>query len=164
MENEPRDLFGVQLKRMTLDYPQSFRTLGEYIGSQLEKAGFSITNSPHSPEEMLSKVEQNESQIYLFGWHAENGDAGSFYDSFIHSKGVFNQGRYQNDQIDQWIEMSRSEMDAQVRLEILKKIAAELQKDLIGIPLFETSRVYAIQEDITWEPRLDGLILASEVK
>jgi len=164
VDQEPRDLFGIELKRIDLDYPSSLRTLAEYLASQLKKAGFSVNLNANDSESLLNKVKNNDLQLYLVGWHAENGDAGSFYDSFIHSQGAFNQGGYKNETLDRWIEASRSEMEPVKRLEILKNIAAELEKDLIGIPLFETSRTYAVQENVEWEPRLDGLILASEVR
>ena len=62
------------------------------------------------------------------------------------------------------IEESRQEMDTQRRLTLLKEIMLKIQDDLIGIPLFESSRLYAVQPDVEWEPRLDGLVLANEVK
>ena len=39
-----------------------------------------------------------------------------------------------------------------------------VNNDLIGIPLFESSRLYAVKKGVTWEPRLDGLVLATDVK
>ena len=56
------------------------------------------------------------------------------------------------------------EMDPQKRLNLLKEIAEKVQQDLVGVPLFETSRLYAVQDGVRWEPRLDGLVLGAEVK
>ena len=161
---EPRDLFGIQLQKLSFDYPTSFRTLAEYLSNQLQQAGFSVKGTANEANELLEKIKENKAQLYLVGWQAEDGDAGGFYDAFIHSKGIFNQGRYKNPALDQMIESSRQEMDPQKRLIVLKEIGAKLQQDLIGIPLFETSRIYAVQKGVNWKPRLDGLILAAEVK
>lgn len=164
LKNEPRDLFGIKLERLNFHYLESYQTLSEYLAGQLQKAGFSVKNLPQSPEELLKKVRANEAQFYLLGWQFEDGDAGSFFDAFIHSEGVFNKGRYKNDEIDQLIEKSRREMVTQKRLELLREIGMKLKDDLVGIPLFESSRLYAIQPEVQWKPRLDGLILGADVK
>lgn len=163
-QNEPRDLFGVQLEKLELDYLSSFRTLAEYLSSQLKKAGFSVKLKANEAETMLQKIEQNNSRLYLLGWQAEDGDAGGFYEAFIHTQGIFNKGRYNNPELNKMIESARQDMNPQSRLKTLKEIATILQNDVIGIPLFETSRLYAVRKYIDWEPRLDGLILAKEVK
>lgn len=163
-ENEPRDLFGIRLEPLKMDYLASYRTLVEYLSEQFHKAGFSVQTTANNPDEILNKIQENTSPLYLIGWQAEDGDAGSFFDAFVHSNGVFNQGRYHNAELDGLIEAARQEMEPQKRLSLLKEIGAKLQNDLIGIPLFEPQRIYAIQPGVEWEPRLDGLILAGEVK
>ncbi len=160
---EPQDIFGVKKEPITLDYLESYEALSDYVSSQLEKAGFSVTKNILEPEALLEKIKNGDSQLYLLGWQAADGDAGSFFESFVHSDGNFNKQNYQNESIDAMIEISRKEMDTEKRLKILQEIGLELQNDLIGIPLFETPRHYAIQDDLKWEPRLDGLALGSEV-
>ncbi len=162
-EKEVTDIFGGRLERINFDYLSTYRTLSEYLVQQLNKAGFSANAKALKPEQLLEKISQNESSLFLIGWLAENGDAGGFFDSFIHSEGEYNNGRYKNEAVDQLIEASRIEMDPQKRLTLLQQISAKVNEDLIGIPLFETSRLYAVQEGIQWEPRLDGMVLASEV-
>ncbi len=81
----------------------------------------------------------------------------------MHSDGVLNGGRYSNPELDLLIEQSRSEMQPQDRLSLLQEISAKTVDALIGIPLFETSRLYAVQDNIDWESRLDGMVLAVEV-
>ena len=102
--------------------------------------------------------------MFVIGWQAENGDAGDFLDAFIHSKGEYNNGRYVNVVVDKLIENSRKELDPAKRLQTLQKIMELVNNDLIGIPLFESSRLYAVKKGVVWEPRLDGLVLASDVK
>lgn len=162
-KNEARDLFGNRLQPVTLDYLSSFKTLAEYIATQLRQAGFSVDAQALEPEALLQKIENNESQIFLTGWRAADGDAGGFFNAFVHSDGEFNQGRYKNGEIDQLIAASRTEMEPSKRLSMLQQIGELLSEDIIGIPLFETSRLYAINEGIQWEPRLDGEVLASEI-
>lgn len=162
-EKEARSLFGNRLERVSFDYLSTYSTLSEYLVNQLRMAGFSVKENASQPEGLLEKISRNESQLFLIGWRAEDGDAGGFYDAFIHSKAPFNAGRYKNLEVDKLIEASRTEMEPQKRLALLKEIGLKIYEDLIGLPLFETSRIYALKKGIIWEPRLDGLVLASEV-
>jgi len=163
-EKEAQDLFGNRLERLNFDYLSSYVTLSEYLTEQLRKAGFSVKGSAIQPDDLMTKISQNKSQFFLLGWRAEDGDAGGFFDAFVHSKGPFNNGRYVNAELDKLIEASRTEMNPQKRLSLLQEINTKVSEELIGIPLFETSRLYAIGKGITWEARGDGLVLAAEVK
>ncbi len=163
-ENRAKDLFGEQRKKITLDYLSTYRTLADYLKEQLREAGFLVRDNPVSPSDLLQRIKNNKSQLFVLGWQAENGDAGDFLDNFIHSEGEFNNGRYKNVVVDALIEKSRHQLDPKKRLTTLQKIMELVHKDLIGIPLFESSRLYAVKKGIEWEPRLDGLVLATDVK
>ncbi|MDH5596729.1 MAG: ABC transporter substrate-binding protein, partial [Candidatus Peregrinibacteria bacterium] len=91
---EVRNYFGNRLEKISLEYLQTYATLAEYLSGQFRKAGFLTQLEPQSPDELLAKISSNESEFFLIGWRAEDGDAGGFFDAFIHSEGVFNQGRY----------------------------------------------------------------------
>ena len=162
-EKEARSLFGKRLERLSFDYLPTYSTLAQYLVSQLKLAGFSVNDNALEPSVLMDRISRNESQLFLVGWRAEDGDAGGFFDAFIHSEGPFNNGRYKNDEIDRLIEESRAEMDPKKRLVLLQEINALITQDLIGIPLFETSRLFALKKGIKWEPRLDGQVLASEI-
>lgn len=160
----PKNLFGDQKMRISLDYLSTYKTLVEYLEKKFEEAGFVFRGNELSPQELIDKIKKNESQLYILGWQSENGDAGDFLDAFINSKGEYNNGRYVNPVIDRLIEMGHQELNPTRRLELLQKIMELVNDDLIGIPLFESSRLYAVKKGITWEPRLDGLVLAKEVR
>ena len=36
--------------------------------------------------------------------------------------------------------------------------------DIVGIPLFSPEVLYAVRKNLIWTPRVDGLVLAQEVK
>ena len=163
-EKQEKNIFGEQRKKITLDYLSTYQTLVEYLQKQLREGGFLVKANAISPEELLRRIKNNESQLFVVGWQAENGDAGDFLDAFIHSEGEFNNGRYKNAEVDELIEKSRQELDTEKRLQTLQNIMELIDKDLIGIPLFESSRLYAVKKGVDWEPRLDGLVLATDVK
>jgi len=163
-EKRAKNIFGSQRKEIGLDFLSTYKTLAEYLEKQLSDAGFLVKANAVEPDELLEKIKKNESQMFVIGWQSENGDSGDFLDAFIYSKGEFNNDRYQNAVADALIEKSRQELNPEKRLELLQKIMVLVDKDLIGIPLFESSRLYAVKKGITWEPRLDGLVMASDVK
>jgi len=163
-EKRAKDIFGKQRKKIDLDFLSTYRTLAQYLQKQLSEAGFLVNSNAVSPTELLDKIKENKSQLFVIGWQAEDGDAGDFLDAFIHSNGQFNNGRYKNIVVDKLIEKSREELDPKERLRLLQNIMELVNKDVIGIPLFESSRLYAVKKGIEWEPRLDGLVLATDVK
>jgi len=162
--NRAKNIFGNRLEKIALDYSSSYQTLSEYLIKQLRDAGFSVKDNPNSPQDLVNKMRNNESRLFIIGWQAEDGDVQGFLDAFVHSKGEFNGGRYANSEIDNMIEEARQEMDPQKRLTLLQNIMQKLDNELIGIPLFESSRLYAVKRGVIWEPRLDGLVLAVEVE
>lgn len=161
---EVDNIFGDHLEPLNFDYLETYETLSQYVADQLKKGGFSVNTNAVKPDLLLTKIRGNQSQLFLAGWLAEDGDAQGFFDAFIHSQGIFNHGRYKNAEVDKLIEQSRTEMDPQKRLSLLQQINAKVTADLIGIPLFESSRLYAVNPDVTWEPRLDGGVLGAEVR
>jgi peptide/nickel transport system substrate-binding protein len=163
-EDRAKNLFGQQRKKLSMDFLSTYKTLADYLAKQLLSAGFLVSANAVSPEDLLTNIKENKSQMFIIGWQAENGDAGDFLDAFIHSEGDFNNGRYKNAFVDKLIEKSRVELDPSIRLKTLQQIMELIDKDLIGIPLFESSRLYAVKKGVTWEPRLDGLVLATDVK
>lgn len=163
-ENRTKNLFGQQRKKISLDFLSTYKTLADYLAKQLLDAGFLVSSNAISPEKLLNNIKENKSQMFIIGWQAEDGDAGDFLDAFIYSKGEFNNGRYKNAFVDKLIEKSRQELNPSIRLKTLQQIMKLVDKDLIGVPLFESSRLYAVKKGLSWEPRLDGLVLATDVK
>lgn len=163
-DKEARDLFGGRLERVNFYFLSAYGTLTDYLMSQMREAGFSVKGNVVEPGVLLEKIQNLEAPMFLIGWQSEDGDAGGFFDAFIHSDGPFNNGRYSNPAVDLLIEQARTEMDPQKRLLLLQEIGAKVNEDVIGIPLFETSRLFGIKRGLQWEPRLDGLVLASEVR
>lgn len=162
-DKEARDLFGGRLERVDFYYLGAYRTLTDYLMNQMKKAGFSVKGNAVEAAELLKRIQDLDAPMFLIGWQSEDGDAGGFFDAFVHSKGPFNNGRYGNPEVDRLIEQARTEMSPQKRLTLLQEIGSKVNEDVIGIPLFETSRLFAHKADIQWEARLDGQVLAAEV-
>lgn len=149
---------------INVDIALGAETIGEFIRLQLDEIGVSTNISYMSFEELQKKIKSGESEMYLLGFRSEIGDASSFFENLVHSRGSFNGGHFSNKKVDQLIDLSSTNLDQSKRLaqfhEIMKIITEE---EYYGVPLFETDVIYGIKVGILFHPRLDGYILASEI-
>ena len=150
---------------IVIDMAEGTEIIGEYIKDQLNTIGFSVEINIIPFEKLDEKIKKRESEIYYLGWKSELGDASNFYENAIYSKGKYNGGNYVNKKIDQLIEFSLSNFDTEKRSEQLREIMKIIvEEDIIGVPLFESDVIYGVKAGIVFKPRLDGYILASEIK
>jgi peptide/nickel transport system substrate-binding protein len=149
---------------ITIDMVEGTETIGEFIKDQLNDIGLTVNINYLTFDKLTEKISNHESQIYYLGWRSELGDAENFYENAVYSNGKYNGGGYLNKKVDELIEFSLSNMDPPKRLlqlqEIMKIIVEE---DIIGVPLFESDVVYGVKAGVSFKPRLDGYILASEI-
>lgn len=152
-----------------LDLPRGLESLGDYAEQQLSAVGLSPIVTYWDPAIYSERVVSGESDFYFFGWRSDLGDAGDFFDKMVHSAtldgryGVLNNGRYSDLALDRRIEsMDRNLLEAP-RLEAMQDLMDFVVNDaIIGVPLFETDTLIAIQPDLNWDPRVDNLILAAD--
>ncbi len=143
--------------------------LGKMIQSEYKKIGINIKMLVLDQEEFLQNLAKGEADLYLTGWKFNNGDIDSLYQYIVHSKvssgvvGKYNGINYYNKTVDELIEKSAEAMNQSKRLQILQDIMQIItEEDVIGIPLIETEKIYAIHNKINFIPRIDGLIKINE--
>ncbi|MDP1723316.1 MAG: ABC transporter substrate-binding protein [Alphaproteobacteria bacterium] len=78
--------------------------------------------------------------------------------------GVFNRGRYANQELDVMIETALETMDDVKREELLKKANRVVVEDLAIIPLYFSIANWSGKESLTFEPRMDEYTIAMNVK
>lgn len=154
-----------------LDLPEGLESLGEYVSDRLIDLGLSPQVTYWPSEAYSERILSGESDFFFFGWRSDLGDAGSFFDALVHSEtadgrfGGLNKGRYTDEAVDARIEATGRNLLEAPRLEALQELMDFVVNDaIIGIPLFETDTLVAIQPDLTWNPRVDGAILATDIK
>lgn len=151
--------------KVSLDLPAGLEAFGKNIKKQLEKIGIEVGVNLLQPSSLNKKIVQKQSEFFFFGWKSELGDALDFLSSVAYSKGEFNFGNYSNPEVDNLIELSQKTLDQKKRLEYMREAMRIITvKDIIGIPLFSPEALYAVSDKIKWTPRVDGLVLAQEVK
>lgn len=158
---ESSDLGGKTLK---FHLAKGLDVLGEHVRTQLNEIGMSVIVSYLEPEKLWDSIANSEADLYFFGFKADLGDAGDFFDIVIHEDGSFNVANYVDKIVDELIDASQTEMDPEKRLlalqEIMRLIVSE---DVIGVPLFEYETLYAFSDDLTMQPRIDGFLYFDEL-
>ena len=158
----------VQLS-LTLDFSTGLSKVAKYIQSKLEAVGVEVILRPLDQRSLVEALGSGESQMYLLGWKSEFGDAIDFYKVLAHSRGgrlgEFNAGNYSDPEVDMLIAESDNTFDPLQRVKILQKIMGIiLNENPMGIPLFETQIIYAVQENLQFIPRIDGYVNANEIR
>ncbi|KKT73253.1 MAG: hypothetical protein UW70_C0088G0006, partial [Candidatus Peregrinibacteria bacterium GW2011_GWA2_44_7] len=154
---------------VTLDLPKGLDVFAATIKADLKAIDINVTPNFLTSSELSKKIVQHQSEFYFFGWRSDLGDASDFLTAVVHSPsedfGQFNGGNYSNSEVDRLIELSRQVINTQSRLEKLRAVMHTITvDDIIGVPLFSPESLYAVSTRLNWKPRVDGYILAQEVK
>jgi peptide/nickel transport system substrate-binding protein len=157
-----------------LDLEVEFRadreTVAAALARQLAEAGIRVraTGSPWA--ELFPRLRDGGlRQAYIGGVLAASADASDVFDGMVHSRdpargyGDNNHAGYRNEMLDKLIEESGSTLDMLSRRHLLEECSALLAKDSVYLPLFAPYTLYGARQEILWQPRLDGWILASGV-
>ena len=92
------------------------------------------------------------------------------FDAMIHSRrggrgyGASNFAQYADPGLDAAIEQSAGTLDLLTRRAQLQRCMRVLMDDLTFIPLYSQSVVFGVRDDLEWQPRRDGLILAETIR
>lgn len=163
-ETEEKELIKLdELIEVTLDIPEGISVLGLMIVEDMHEAGFDVTLNELSLEEFEAKIYSGESDLFFFGWKYDLADVSEFFEAVIHSEGDFNATGYKNPELDVLIELAAQSLELEERRSLLEQIARQYYDDQVAFPLFESKVLYGVHPSVTWEARLDGLILASEI-
>ncbi len=155
--------------RATLDLPKGLEVFGENVSLQLRRIGMEITPQFYEPNQLGKLVINRSSEFFFFGWRSELADASDFLTAVVHSPsgrfGQYNGGNYRSTEADRLIELSQETLKGEVRLEKLRSVMAKItENDIIGIPLFSPEVLYGVSRKVEFKPRVDGYVLAQEVK
>ncbi len=153
---------------ITLTITKDFKILAEYLRIQLLPMQVNLTyDVVDNEQEFLKKLMAGEVEAYILGWRFDMGDSLAFLKSHIHTKegdyGQYNAVGYSNAAVDTLIEQAEKELDEKKRLVLLQEVQKQVMTEFVGIPLFETKKVFAKKKALVWEPRLDGQIVFSEI-
>lgn len=98
---------------------------------------------------------------------SDSGDASDTFESTLHSRaagfGASNYAGYANPALDALIETTAGTRQLGDRRRMLQQCMRLATTDLPMIPLFERDWTFALREEVRWEPRADGRLLAYDL-
>ncbi len=140
------------------------------IAQQLSQVGIHVILNNLSSDEYNTKVvyEKNTS-MYLIGWGTISADGGSMYDFFIRSigdhLGTLNSGHYSNPEVDRLGAAASTEMDIEIRLQLLQEgFRIALVDDVMVVPLFDQELPILTVKNIQFPPRADLRSVVKDIR
>lgn len=164
-----KEVSGLARVKVTLDLPKGLDVFGAHVKDTLRRIGIDATLNFLPLAELSRKIVARESEFFFFGWRNDLGDAGDFLSAVIHSPsgsfGRFNGGNYRDSEVDRYLELAGETVKSGARLEYLRKVMKKITvEDIAGVPLFSPEVLYGVKKRLKFTPRVDGYILAQEVK
>ena len=155
------NLEGITLK---LHLQKGLDVLGEHVRKSLADIGINVVVSYLDGAEFFDSLFLGDADIYFFGFNSDLGDSIDFLKSIVYSDGDFNVIGYKSDRVDHLIDLALTELETFRRSTALNEaMEVIVQEDYVGVPLIEYETVYATNEKIDINPRLDGLIYFNEL-
>jgi peptide/nickel transport system substrate-binding protein len=139
------------------------------VVAQLREVGIRLDATVVPDPEFFEIANAGRSPIHLSRFGCLTGDISDILDNVLHSLdparhfGIHNFVGYRNPEVDRAIEASAEMQGVNARRDALQKVERTLMDDLVWIPLYVDDDDYAVDRRLDWQPRNDGLILASEI-
>lgn len=166
---EAVEIFGQEGRKVSLDLTSDYKKIGEFIQKEFKALSIKVELNFVSPQDLIQKISDKKSEMYILGWQSESGDAGDLLNSLFlegaQLNSVFVAGSVDSQKINNLILETNQELNAKKRLTGLQNIMDILVDQMVvGLPLFEGERVYAVKPGINFEPRTDGMIVINEIQ
>ncbi|MEE9203285.1 MAG: peptide ABC transporter substrate-binding protein [Dehalococcoidia bacterium] len=82
------------------------------------------------------RLDEEKDDLFDYGWIADYPDPQNFLDVLFHGDSQYNDGEYQNPELDALLVQARVEPDPQERLRLYQEIEQRLVNDAVAIPLW----------------------------
>lgn len=154
--------------KLTVSVLKPVRILAEYIKVHLKTVGIDVTiDEVPSEDVFLDRLKKNDMQSYILGWKFDMGDSLSFFKTNVHTRtgsyGEYNATGFGSASLNNTIEAAEGELDSAKRADLIKQVQKSLLDNFVGVPLFESKRLYAFKKGLQFEPRLDGIIYFPDI-
>lgn len=174
----PRDLPAARRLLADAGYPGGFDVDLEFrrgrpaaeIRRQLAEIGIRVHPMERPWDELFPRLMARRVDFYLGAIITPSADASDLFDAMVHSRdaalgyGDSNFVDYRNETLDALIQDSGTTLDMLARRAKLERCMHMLMEDLNFIPLYVPYAVYGARDDVVWQPRRDGFILAREIR
>ena len=146
-------------KTIQFHLPIGLDVLGDFVRESLAEIGVNVVVSNLEINDLLKSMEKGTADLYFFGFKSELADSSDFLNLLAKTEGVYNYSRYSNDEVDRLINSSLTNIDERKRIiDLQKAMKIIVEDDFLGVPLFEYETIFAFNDKLGLEPRIDGLI------
>lgn len=155
---------GLKGKTLKFNLSEGLTVLGDYVKEKLKEVGVNVIVSYMDEGSLVESMKNKKADIYFLGFKSGIGDASTFLYFIAYSKGPYNFWGYSNEYVDKLIESSLVEMDVTGRRKNLQESMKVItEDDVVGVPLFEYETVFAFNNKLDINPRIDGIIMFDEL-
>lgn len=153
---------------LDLEFRQGRRV--DALVAQLAQLGIRARPRPQPFTELSARMIDDQVALYYGGAMASTADASDLLDSLLHSRvadrslGESNSIGYRNAQLDAFIESAARQNRKGDRRATLQRSLRLALADLPLVPLVIPEDIYGVRTGVEWRPRLDGRVLAWEVR
>lgn len=163
------EIFGQEGRKVSLDLTSDYKKIGEYIQKEFRALSIKVELNFVSPQKLVERITNKESEMFILGWQSESGDAGDLLNSLFVENAQLNNAYVtkseESKRITEMILATNQELNPKKRLAKLQNIMEILvDEDVVGLPLFEGERIYAVNPNVNFEPRTDGMLVLGEIK
>ena len=143
---------------------------GVEVARQLTEAGIRTRIVERPWAEMYPRLLAGEFEFYFGAFVYPSADASDFFDAVVHTRwpgtgyGDNNHLNLSDPELDALIERSGNTLDMLKRREVLAQAMRRTLESTVYVPLYAPSTLTAVRPDLIWKPRLDGLLLAYEMR
>lgn len=155
---------GFKGRTLVFALPKELEVFGEFVRTSLEQVGLSAVVSYVDYDKYFDELKSGDSDIYFLGFKGDLGDSGDFFNQFVASDAELNITKYESERVDDLIVASLVELNLEKRRNYLQEIMRIIvEDDVLGLPLYEYETVYAFNNRIDYQPRIDGFVYFDDV-
>ncbi len=155
--------------RVTLHVRQQFGEAASIVKEQLARIRIRVDLQALDDNTILPGLRKHQYSFFLSRIGCPTGDASDILDNCFHSVdsqrhyGVMNYGLFADSELDRAIEDSAGIQSIDRRRDAIQNIMSKVTNDVVWVPLYIDQDVYAMDNSISWLPRSDSFVLASEI-
>lgn len=155
---------------VTLRTRKLFEETARLLAESLFEVGLTVNVVVLPEQEFYPLVLSGKVPALVSRMGCPTGDAGILLDQAVHTRddvrhlGLGNDSGYSRPEMDALIEASAGQQDPEERRQTLQQIVSRMMEDLPWLPLYVDDDVYAVHQDLAWQPRYDGYVQAQEIQ
>lgn len=146
-----------------------FAEAAEVVAEMLSRVGVRARVEPLSEAEWFRAMAEGRFSMTISRFGCPTGDASDLFENALHSyrperrAGLMNYCRYSSGDLDGLVDEAARTLDMARRKTLLLRATRLAMADLPFVPLYVDQDLYAFRSGVSWRPRNDNFLIASEI-